>query len=547
MVCPGSESDPGGRRIDLAQTAVDFHFETRGGSTVVRLVHSGFPLVRHTHGMSEPTTDHVSFDLVPDEFGRLGQRLIELMLEAFEAERSEPVLRSISGEELRGLLDEPLPQAGSTPDNILAHWRDHVLPYCRRNGHPRFFGYVCTTADPLGVLADAMASALNQPVTAWRSAPGATEIERLAVRWLDALVGFGGDDSGLLVSGGSSANFHGMACAVTRAEEQAGLAVGSRHRLTVYLSKEGHVSMRKAAQLLGVPPAQVRLLEIDALRRLRPDALRHALKEDRAAGLVPALIGVSAGTANTGAIDPLDEVADIAEEHGVWFHIDGSYGAPAVLTEEYAWMARAFSRADSLSLDPHKWLFAPADAGCILVRNDEDARRAFTLFSEYTEVTQTDPIERYALFDRGLEMSRRFRGLKVWTILKARGLEGLRGAISHDIALRKHLDQRIADHPRLESLGSELSISCFRYVPEQAAGDETVDAVNREIVETLVREGRCYMSPTKLEGRYSLRACIVSFRTQQSDVDFLVDEVLRVGDEFSRGVADPVTRAKGEA
>jgi glutamate/tyrosine decarboxylase-like PLP-dependent enzyme len=479
--------------------------------------------------MSEPTPDQISFDLTPQEFGRLGERLTELMIEAFEAERSEPVLRSVSGPELRALLDEPLPQVGTAPDDILTQWRDNVLPYCRRNGHPRFFGYVCTTADPLGVLADAMASALNQPVTAWRSAPAATEIERLVVRWLDNLVGFGGEGSGLLVSGGSSANFHAMACAVTRAEHRAGLPPGSRHRLSIYLSKEGHVSMRKGAQLLGVPPSQVRLLEIDALRRLRPDALRHALEEDRAAGLVPALIGLSAGTANTGAIDPLDEVADIAEEHDAWLHIDGSYGAPAVLTEEYAWMARSFERADSLSLDPHKWLFAPADVGCILIRNDEDARRAFTLYSEYTEITQTDPIERYALFDRGLEMSRRFRGLKVWTILKARGVEGLRGAISHDIALRRHLDQRIADHPRLESLGSELSISCFRYVPEGATDGRAVDAANRTIIETLVREGRCYMSPTTLEGKYSLRACIVSFRTQQSDVDFLVDEVLRVG------------------
>ncbi len=440
--------------------------------------------------MSDPTTDHPTFDLAPDEFTRLGKRLTELMLETFEAERSEPVLRTVSGVELRALLDEPLPEQGSTPDDILSQWRDHVLPYCRRNGHPRFFGYVCTTADPLGVLADAMASALNQPVTAWRSAPAATEIERLAVRWLDTLVGFEGEGSGLLVSGGSSANFQGMACAVMRAEERAGLPAGSRHRLTVYLSKEGHVSMRKAAQLLGIPPKQVRLLEIDAERRLRPDALRLALDEDREAGLVPAMIGVSAGTANTGAIDPLDEVVSIAEDNDVWLHIDGSYGAPAVITDEYAWMARAFSRADSLSLDPHKWLFAPTDAGCILVRNDEDARRAFTLFSEYTEVTQTDPIERYALFDRGLEMSRRFRGLKVWTILKGRGVEGLRGAISHDIALRRHLDQRIADHPRLESLGSELSIACFRYVPEQAASEEAIDAVNRRILETLVNEGR---------------------------------------------------------
>ena len=479
--------------------------------------------------MSGPTTAHTTFDLAPEEFARLGERLTELMLDAFEAECSEPVLPPISGPELRDLLDEPLLQQGTAPDDILSQWRDKVLPHCRRNGHPRFFGYVCTTADPLGVLADGMASALNQPVTAWRSAPAATEIERLAVRWLDTLVGFGGEGSGLLVSGGSSANFQGMACAVVRAEERAGLPAGSRHRLTVYLSKEGHVSMRKAAQLLGVPPDQVRLLDIDTQRRLRPDALRLALGEDRDAGLVPAMIGVSAGTANTGAIDPLDEVAEIAEEQGVWLHIDGSYGAPAVLTEEYAWMARAFSKADSLSLDPHKWLFAPTDAGCILIRDDEDARRAFTLFSEYTEITQTDPIERYALFDRGLEMSRRFRGLKVWTILKGRGVDGIRGAVSHDIGLRRHLDNRIADHPRLESLGSELSIACFRYVPEHVTSEDTIDEVNRTILETLVSEGRCYMSPTTLEGRYSLRVCIVNFRTQVSDVDFLVDEVLRVG------------------
>lgn len=289
--------------------------------------------------------------------------------------------------------------------------------------------------------------------------------------------------------------------------------------------------MRKAAQLLGVPPTQVRLLETDERRRLRVDGLELALRQDRDEGLVPAVICASAGTANTGAIDPLLDIARVAREHDVWFHVDGSYGAPAVLTEEYSWMSEAFASADSLSLDPHKWLFAPADAGCILVRDEEAARRAFTLFSEYTEVTETDPVERYALFDHGLEMSRRFRGLKVWTILKARGVEGIGRAIAHDIELRKHLDRRVATEPRLESLGSELSISCFRYVPDPEAPEDVVDAVNRTIVRTLVEEGRCYMSPTTLDGKYSLRACIVSFRTRIEDVDFLVDEVLRVGSD----------------
>ena len=485
---------------------------------------------------SRAGTPHTSFDLADDDFRRLGHEVIELMLQALAAESADPVLRQASGAEIRALLDEPLPEEGTSAAEVVGLWRDAVLPYCRRNGHPRFFGYVCTSADPLGMLADAMASAVNQPVTAWRSAPSATEVERLAVRWLDQLVGFGGPaDPGILVSGGSAANFHCLACAVTRAESRAGLPPGSRARLTIYMSREAHVSMRKAGQVLGLPPDQVRLLGVDERRRLRMDELTEAVARDREQGLVPAAVCVSAGTANTGAIDPLTEVAGFCEDQGVWLHIDGAYGAPAVLTESYSWMAEAFSRADSMSLDPHKWLVAPADAGCALVRDEEAARQAFTLASEYTTVTQTDPIERYAFFDHGLEMSRRFRGLKVWTILKARGLGRIRAAIQHDIDLRRRLDERIDAEPRLESLGSELSIACFRYLPEgvdQIDDPDTVDGVNqanRTILETLVREGHFYMSPTELDGRYALRVCIVNFRTEPADIDFLVDEVLRLG------------------
>jgi glutamate/tyrosine decarboxylase-like PLP-dependent enzyme len=192
-------------------------------------------------------------------------------------------------------------------------------------------------------------------------------------------------------------------------------------------------------------------------------------------------------------------------------------------------MSKAFVRADSMSLDPHKWLFAPADAGCVLVRDDEAARRTFTVYSEYTAVTQTDPIERYAFFDHGFEMSRRFRGLKVWTILKARGLQRIRAAIQHNITLREYLDVRIDEEQRLEALGSELSITCFRYVPRGEESEDRLNAINRTILETLIAEGRCYMSPTVLDGKYALRACIVNFRTEQSDVDFLIHEVMRLG------------------
>jgi glutamate/tyrosine decarboxylase-like PLP-dependent enzyme len=298
----------------------------------------------------------------------------------------------------------------------------------------------------------------------------------------------------------------------------------------VYLSDEGHVSLRKAAQLLGLPPGQVHLLGVDADRRLRPDLLASRIALDRAEGLVPAAVCVSAGTANTGAIDPLDEVADLCAAHGIWYHVDGSYGAPAVLTSQYAWMARAFARADSLSLDPHKWLFVPCDAGCVLVRDAEATRRAFSHYSEYTAVTETDAIEQFALFDHGLEMSRRFRGLKVWTVLKARGADRIAAAIQHDIDLRARLDARVAVEPRLEALGSELSIACFRYCPAAPAGSD-VNGLNQRILANLVRDGRSYMSPTTLDKRFALRVCIVNFRTTADDIDFLLDDVLRLGAE----------------
>jgi glutamate/tyrosine decarboxylase-like PLP-dependent enzyme len=288
---------------------------------------------------------------------------------------------------------------------------------------------------------------------------------------------------------------------------------------------------------LGISKKHIRLIAVDDARRIRLDALAQQIRDDVVHGLWPTAVCASAGTANTGTIDPLEAVADLCTDLAVelglglrlWFHIDGAYGAPAVITDEYAWMARAFCRADSLSLDPHKWLFAPIDVGCLLLRDEAIAKATFSWDSEYTKVIETDPIEKYAFFDHGLEMTRRFRGLKVWSILKARGAAGLRAAIAGNIRVRAHLDARVAAEPRLESLGSDLSISCFRYQPATECSPSALNQLNQTILETIVAEGNAFMSPTTLDGRYALRICIVNFRTREQDVDFLLDEVLRVG------------------
>jgi glutamate/tyrosine decarboxylase-like PLP-dependent enzyme len=476
--------------------------------------------------MNRPNSEAASsFDLSAEEFDRVGQKVLASMWEAIQRGQENPILAPARGGDVRALLEEPLPRQGVGLDEVVASWVEQVLPLCRHNGHPRFFGYVVTSPDPIGIFADAMASAMNQGLTAWRSAPGATEVERLVLKWLDELVGFSGSGSGILTSGGSSANFHALACAVHRADASG----APRDKQTIYMSCEAHVSMRKAARVLGLPKQQIRLIAVDERRRLRTDLLQAELERDRAAGLVPAAVCASAGGANTGAIDPLEEIADLCESRDLWLHIDGAYGAPASATSRYSWMREPFARADSLSLDPHKWLFAPVDVGCLLLRDEEWSREVFGWESEYTKITQTDPIERFAFFDHGLEMTRRFRSLKVWSILKARGADGIVGMIERDIRLREELDARVELEPDLQSLGSELSISCFRYRAPSARTELEIDTSNRQILETIVREGSAYMSPTYLEGRYALRACIVNFRTQSEDVQFLLDEVLRIG------------------
>lgn len=478
--------------------------------------------------MSARTTGN--FDTSSQELRRLGDRLVDLMIQALDAEQSGDVMQPISGAASRALFDEPLPSSGTSIDEVMRRWEEDLLPFARRNGHPRFFAYVCGAADPVGVFADAIASALNQLVTAWRSSPCAAEIEHTVIRWLDQLVGFEGG-GGLLVSGGSAANLHAMACAVERSEAKSG---PGRDRLCIYLTADAHVSIRKACRLLG---GRIQIVECDSERQLNELDLQRRIAADRAVGLVPSMVCASAGTVNTGAVDRLDKIAAIAEREQIWYHIDGAYGAPAVLDDEYRWMRRGFSAADSLSIDPHKWLFAPADVGCVLLRDPAASRSTFSLDSEYTEVRESDSGEQFAFFDHGLEMTRRFRGLKVWSILKARGTDGVGEAVRRTIALRRQLDERVRAHPSLELLGSGLSVSCFRYVGAAGLSSPELDTLNDRIIDELKGSG-FYLAPTTLRSSLVLRVCIVSFRTTPSDIDALVSAVLQAGDRLSgRGAA----------
>jgi glutamate/tyrosine decarboxylase-like PLP-dependent enzyme len=467
-------------------------------------------------------------DMSPERFRRLGEAVLDLAADWLANETRDPVLEGINGSELATLLNEPPPERGMNETALLDELREKLLRYSRHNGHPRYFAHVCASPDPAGALADLLASTLNQNLTAWRSAPAAATVERLVLGWLDALVGFNGGGHGLLLGGGSAANLHAVGAAIQHAQDEHGAT--PRERMVLYTSSETHLSLAKAARFLGIGHA--RALAVDAARRLRPEALREALNADRAAGLVPTLVVGSAGTANAGTLDPLSELAKICREAKVWFHVDGAYGAPAAMTERYAFLREGFAQADSLSLDPHKWLYAPFDIGALLVRDPARLKAAYAQSAEYMTISEADPIEAHAFWDYGMELSRRFRALRLWFMLKLRGVETYRRAIAENIATREYLDNRILREPELELLSSDLSISCFRYRP--AGADESMlNQINETIQKRLMETGSIILSPTLLEGRYSLRICIVNFRTRRADMDWLVAHVLRFGRELT--------------
>ena len=445
-------------------------------------------------------------------------------------ETEDPVLHPPAGRVLTDAFHAPPPDTGTALSSVLDELTGSLLPACRKNAHPGFMAYVSASADPVGALADLIASTLNQNVTSWRSAPGATTIERQTLCWLDQLVGFSGGGHGSFVSGGSAANFQAVALAIDRAAREHGIT--DRRRLCVYWSDETHLSMPRAARVLGIDPAHV---QVHPFGQDCAPAVGQQMESDRSAGLVPALICATAGTAGTGRIEPVRELADLARQHGAWLHVDGAYGAPAAMLPEHAALAHGMGAADSLSIDPHKWLFAPLDIGCLLVRDPEATRRTFAEHADYTQVTQTDTVESFAFFDHSLELSRRFRALKLWMIFKVRGVAAIRQAIQRNIDLRKRLDTAIEAHPKLELLASGLSISCFRYC---ASPQGNLDALNARILDELNRRGAFHLSPNRVDGQFALRICIVNLNTEAAHVDQLVEDVVSIGDAMRGDQSD---------
>lgn len=389
---------------------------------------------------------------------------------------------------------------------------------------PRMFGYVVGSGEPVAAAADLLASVLNQNVTAWRSAPAAVSIERTVVRWIAAAIGCKGF-VGSLTGGGSSANL--MALAMAREARCPANDDGAQPGM-VYASSEVHMSIPKAMALLGLGHRNLRLIPVDENFRIIPAELRRAIEEDRREGKKQIAIVGNGGTVNTGAIDPLHELAEMAREFGLWMHVDGAYGALAamVVPERF----RGIELADSLSLDPHKWLYQPLDCGMLLFRDAALAQKTFAHTGDYARALANDPIESYAFFEESAELSRRFRALKLWLSIRYHGLNAFREAMRNDLRHAERLAEHVRRTQALQLLATgDLSAVCFRYAGAGAVTD--LDGLNAAILRRIIERGWVYLSNATILGSFALRACFVNHRTTEADVDAVVEETLAAARE----------------
>ena len=479
-------------------------------------------------------------DIRTEEFRQMGHHLIDQVADFLESLRDRPVTPGESPAVVGQALDSSgsLPEQGTDPVPLLSRTAELLFDHSLFNGHPRFWGYITSSAAPIGVLADLLAATVNANVGAWPLSPAASEIEAQTVRWIAELIGYPSPCGGLLVSGGNMANFVCFLAARTAKADwdvrKVGLGDKSASRLRVYTSSETHTWIQKAVDLFGLGTDSIRWIPADERQRLDPAALRRQMEEDLAQGDRPFLVVGTAGSVSTGAIDPLSELAAICRRYGAWFHVDGAYGAFAAQVPGLSDEFRGIEEADSIAVDPHKWLYAPLEAGCVLVRDVNALRHAFAYHPPYYHFDE----KVINFVDFGLQNSRGFRALKVWLALRQVGRAGYLRMIGQDIQLAKELFRRLKSAREIERMTQGLSITTFRYVPpdlQPQRGSEKVEAylmeLNREVLARLEKSGEAFLSNAVVDGKFVLRMCIVNFRTSLEDIEALPGIVTRLGRE----------------
>ena len=452
----------------------------------------------------------------PEAMRAIGHRTVDALVEAIAAIESQPVMCRVGALPMRARLDAPPPAAGRPYEEVLAQVIADVVPFCAHTGAGGYMAFIPGFPTWPSAMGDLIASALMLDSCWWVGGAGGSQLELTVLRWFADWLGYPATASGILVSGGSAGNVTALACARER-------RVGAmRDDLVLYVSSQSHSSMARAARALGFRPGQVRVLPVDRSFRLRVDVLEQAVAADRAAGLVPLAVCANAGSTNTGAVDPLPALADVCAAHDLWLHVDGAYGAFAALTERGRSALAGIERADSITLDPHKWLFQPYECGAILVREAEGLRRAFEITPDYLRDVETQDEVNFS--DRGLQLSRFCRALKVWMSLQTFGFDAFREAVDGAFDLAHEAAARVEAGPELELLAPvDLSVVAFRRRPAGETDERRLDEINLALVAAVEATGKALVSSTRLFGRTAIRTCILNPTTTAGHVHRVLD------------------------
>jgi len=475
---------------------------------------------------------NVPIEMPGAAFKEIGHRLIDEIADFIDGIDQRPVTRDLPIAELSDIIGgrEPLPEDGKAAAEIMQHATDALLNYALLNGHPRFFGYITSSAAPIGALADLLAAAVNPNVGARILSPVATTIEKQVVKWIGAFVGVPACFDGLLVSGGNMANFTAF-CAAINAKipehKKEGIA-GAVGRPLVYCSRATHTWIEKAVALFGMGTSSIRWIPTDDTNRMDIGLLEETILEDKRKHLLPLIVVGTAGDVSTGAVDDLKGIAAVCKRHDCWYHIDGAYGIPAAVVPEQRGLFEGMDEADSIAVDPHKWLYAPLEAGCTLVKDPNHLIQTYSSHPVYYNFSNDEEPEARNFYEYGFQNSRGFRALKVWMVLQQAGRRGFIEMIATDIRLAGLLFRLASQHAELEAVSHNLSIVTFRYFPP-GYPEADLNKLNELLLNDLQRNGEVFLSNAVIGGKYCLRACIVNFRTSEKDIEDVIQIVVRNG------------------
>jgi aromatic-L-amino-acid/L-tryptophan decarboxylase len=487
---------------------------------------------------------HAPIEMDKEEFRKAGHQLIDTIADFLQTIDQRPVTKGETAKQLKALLGEAsLPADGNDAMNIITKASELLLDHSLFNGHPKFFGYITSSPAPIGALADLLAATVNPNVGAQVLSPMATQVELQTIQWLSEFIGVPSSYGGILVSGGNMANFTAFVTARTvkapKNIKSEGITAGDK--LVVYCSKATHTWIEKAAVLFGLGSNAIHWVETGADNKMKVEALEQLIQTDLRNGYKPIMVIGNAGDVSTGAVDDLRGLAKVCKAYDLWFHIDGAYGIPAAVLPELKEMFAGIDSADSIALDPHKWLYSPLEAGCTLVKDPNHLVETYSSHPVYYNFSSTEE-RTHNFYEYGFQNSRGFRALKVWMALQQVGRNGYEKMIREDIELSKLMYTLVKAHAELEAMTQSLSIATFRYVPSAANEmddrEEYLNRLNESLLNELQQGGEVFLSNAVIGEKYCLRACIVNFRTSSEDIEQVVEIIVRTGRKVHKALME---------